>query len=281
LLYVPVIRGYNTILMPLGVQASWGKIGAFFYDSFASFGKALMLAAVVLLVLPKPIKRSRPTPRFFAEDLALLASLLLNPILLNLVLMWRHGNFFDRYCMTSLVALCLALVLLLSVRLRPGYTAIALASLVMIASLVHGVWRESGVPRVDPVPWSTLRPDLPVVASNGITFYEMNHHEKAPLLSRLDYLKDRAAAIRYNGTNLFEDFEAPDDMKSAGMPLPATVESYRSFVAQHRQFLVFGGAGDWVMRKLADEGATAETIADYSNQTPYISGSHLYLITLH
>jgi hypothetical protein len=240
-----------------------------------------MLAVVVLLVLPKAKKGSRPMPKFVAEDLALLACLLLNPILLNLVLMWRHGNFFDRYCITSSVAICLALALLLSIYLRPGYGAIGLASLVMIASLVHGVSRGLELPRVDPLPWSTLRPDLPVVASGGMTFYEMNHHEDPGLLSRLYCLKDRAAAIKYEGTNLLQDFEGPDEMKSAGIPLAGKVESYRSFVAQHREFLVFGGFLDWPILKLRDEGATVEVLADYSNQTPYRAGARLYLITLH
>jgi hypothetical protein len=278
LVYVPIIRVYNTILIPPALQASWAKIGTFAFDSFS---KALLLAALVFLVLPKAIKGSRPMPKFAAEDLALLACLLFNPILLTMVLMWRHGFFSNRYCLTSSVAIYLALALLLSIPLRPGYAAIGLASLVMIASLVHGVSRVSRLPRVDPVSWATVRPDLPVVASSGATFYEMNHHENPWLLSRLYFLKDRAAAIKYQGINLFDDFEAPDAMKSAGIPLPAHVEPYRSFVAQHREFLVLGDARDWPMRKLADEGAAEEALADYSSQSPYRTGFRLYLVKLH
>ena len=67
----------------------------------------------------------------------------------------------------------------------------------------------------------------------------MNHHEPASVVSRLYYIKDRAAAIKWDGTNYFYDFEAMDDMKAAGFPLKGNVEPYSEFVANHRQFLIF------------------------------------------
>jgi hypothetical protein len=77
------------------------------------------------------------------------------------------------------------------------------------------------------------------VDAGGVTFFEMNHHEKPDILSRLYFLKDRSLAMSYTHTNLFEDQGWGDRMKP-DYPISASVRSYTHFIHQYREFLVFG-----------------------------------------
>jgi hypothetical protein len=97
---------------------------------------------------------------------------------------------------------------------------------------------------------------------------EMNHHEPASVVSRLYYIKDRAAAIKWDGTNYFYDFEAMDDMKAAGFPLKGNVEPYSEFVANHRQFLIFADPYEWLPLRLQEDGAKFKLIFAFSGARP-------------
>ena len=108
---------------------------------------------------------------------------------------------------------------------------------------------------------------------------EMNHYENAALLSRLFYLKDKQASMQLAHTNFFESFEAPDDMKAAGFPLPAKIEAYSSFLSQHRRFLLLGAPREWVFIKLQQDGASMAFIGDYAGKMPY-PDTLLYLVTM-
>ncbi len=125
-----------------------------------------------------------------------------------------------------------------------------------------------------------VRPDLPIVAAGGLTFFEMNHHEDSRLLSRLYYLKDRSLSIQYVHTNFFDDFDDFDTMRDF-FPITGHVAQYNEFVREHREFLVLGSynAYEWLLPKLHDENAQILLIKDYAGQTPYID-SGLYLVTL-
>jgi hypothetical protein len=117
------------------------------------------------------------------------------------------------------------------------------------------------------------------VAASGVTFFEMNHHEKPDILSRLYFLKDRSVAMEYTHTNLFEDRGFGDGMRPY-FPISAKVASFADFIHQHREFLVLGtydAPEEWLLQKLADDGAQLTWLGTY--QVPYVD-TDLYLVDL-
>ena len=108
---------------------------------------------------------------------------------------------------------------------------------------------------------------------------EMNHHEEPAVASRLYFLKDAEASMRYVHSNIYQTFEAPDDMKAAGFPIPGKIEQYSSFVSQYRQFLLIGAPVQWVFIKLRLDGASIAYLDDYKEAKPY-TDTVLYLVTM-
>jgi len=111
-----------------------------------------------------------------------------------------------------------------------------------------------------------IRPDLPFVAASGLTFVEIGEYENSALRSRLFYLKNRSAAIRFANATIFEDMS--DFQKE--FKLPGTVEPYSQFTQEHPDFLVFGTfkyPEDWLLRKLAADGAAVVPLGTWA--TPY------------
>jgi len=95
---------------------------------------------------------------------------------------------------------------------------------------------------------------VPVVAASGLTFLEMNKREGAGLLSRVFYLTDRDAAVRYAHATIFEGTEGLREY----FPIRGTVTAYRGFVRQTSHFFVLGTPDypeDWLIPKLLDDGA--------------------------
>jgi hypothetical protein len=170
------------------------------------------------------------------------------------------------------------LTILVAVRLR--FNAIAAytsAAVVMLAALTLTI--RPALRGAPPDPLAQIRPDLPLVAASGLAFLEMDHYETSALTSRLFYLKDRPAAVRYAHATLFEDFEGMDKLKRL-FPVRANVAAYSDFIRGHRQFLVLGTWGypeDWLLRKLHDDGAAAKLVGEY--KLPY-KDKTLYLVTM-
>jgi hypothetical protein len=281
LAYIPMLGVYRGTIISTFERASLRQIYGFFYDSMNVVRVAVFLALLALLLLPKDRGREQEPP-VSTEDKAILICLLLNPVLLNLTFMVLHGGFYYRYCITTNVAIYVAFAMLLARRLRPGQLAstVAILGVLLGAVIAHRYSRALSAHPLQPIPWARLRPDLPVVDASGQTFYEMNHYEAPRLLSRLYYLKDRAASLRYEHTNFFQDFEAPDDMKAAGFPIAGNVASYASFVRGHPQFLVVGAPGEWLLKLLQADGATIKSLGDFTMTAPYPRESHVYLVVM-
>ena len=99
-----------------------------------------------------------------------------------------------------------------------------------------------------------LDPRLPLVDASGLTFLEMNKRENAALLSRVFYLTDRDAALRYAHATIFEKTGILHEY----WPIRSTVMPYRDFVLQTPHFFVLGTPDypeDWLIPKLMDDGA--------------------------
>jgi hypothetical protein len=205
----------------------------------------------------------------------------LSPILLNLILMHRHGMFYNRYCLPSQVAILAALSIALANHVRLNrLTAYAAAAVLTLAILRIQVWH----PLFYPVPQpngalADVQPSLPIVVGEGQVFMEMNQWESPRFLGRLYFLKDQQASLQYAHTNYFQDFESPDSMRRAGFPFTANVESYSGFVGGHRKFLLLANPTEWVYQKLLSNGASIALAGDYSSAMPYFDRT-LYLVTM-
>jgi hypothetical protein len=277
LLYIPLIRSYGGIVFP--ALASYNTIVVFFEDTFG----ASIMGFVLLAALLVPLREipEEPLPRFSAEELALLGCMVSSPILLNLVLMHRHGMFYNRYGITSQVAILAALAIFIAYRLRLNRFAAYAAAIVLVLTILKlQVWHPLLYP--DPVKTDALmsvRPNLPIVVGEGQVFMEMNQRENQSFLDRLYFLKDQQASLQYAHSNYFQDFEAPDVLQKAGFPFTANVVPYAGFVREHQQFLLLGNPRGWVFLKLRASGASISFFGDYGDAMPYMDRT-LYLVRM-
>jgi hypothetical protein len=280
--YLPLIRNYQkTLIYPHEMQGSFQKAGAFYYyaiDTVVHHSFWIVCAAAAAVFL----SRNMRTKLFSSQGLAektMFTLLILNPLFLNLILMWRHGSFFDRYCISSEAAIYMAAIFLLDSRWKRGRWTALLASVAMVAVMVHhDVWQVLRRPHPSNVAsLANIRPDLLLVDGSGATFLEMNHHESADFLKRVYYLKDREAALLYGHTTYFEDYEAMDEMKPF-FHISSAVDSYSSFVREHHEFLLFGSG--WIVPELRADGASLTEITPAGLQSPYLGSEVLYIVKM-
>jgi Dolichyl-phosphate-mannose-protein mannosyltransferase len=268
LLYIPLIRVYHGLILWPQFHASPRMAFWFYYAALDCIARAMFIVSLVAIVLlPTSKREGGPTARFAPEDWTLFICVLLNPLLLNLLLMPLHGDFFARYTLTTDVVIYGLLAVLFAVRLRFSKVTTYAATLVMLLLMAHSVQRNwvKRPRQLDPNTLRSLRPDLPIVVSNGATWVEMSQHESPQVVARLYYVKDRSAALKYDGTNYYYDFEALDDMKRAGFPFGGKVEPYSNFIAEHREFLIYADPFEWLPLKLQEDGAKFILLLELSN----------------
>ena len=277
LVYIPLIRASAGVVF--GGQASFATMGKFFEDTLSAPG--MFFALLAALLVPQPRKDREIHPGFLPEEFMLLACLFVSPILVNLALIHRQKAFFDRYGIASQAAILAALSIFLAYRFRLSRIAAWAASIVLLFFLLRSqVWhvlRNRVTPNASIL--ASVEPKLPIVVGEGMVFVEMNHHEAAAVASRLYFLKDAAASMRYVHSSFYQTYEAPDDMKAAGFPIPGKIEPYSSFLSQHRQFLFIGAPGQWVFIKLRLDGASIAYLDDYKEAEPY-TDTVMYLVTM-
>jgi hypothetical protein len=277
LIYIPLIRASEGVVF--GNQPDFGTIGKFFLDTFS--GPVTFFAVLAALMVPQTGKNREQHPKFLPEEFMLLTCLSLSPILVNLYMMHRQKGFFDRYCIASQVAILAALSIFLAYRFRLSRVAAWAASIVLVCFIL----KNQVLPALrNPVEanaafLASVEPKLPIVIGSGMLFLEMNQHGEPAVVSRLYFLKDLEASMLYLHCNVFQTFEAPDDMKAAGFPIPGTIEQYSSFVGPHRQFLFIGSPAEWVFTKLRLDGASFAYLDDF-NWAPLYRGAVVYLVTM-
>ncbi len=277
LIYIPLIRASEGAVF--GTKPDFGTMGKFFLDTFS--GPVTFFVVLAALIVPQTGKDREARPEFSPEEFMLLACLFLSPILVNLVLMHRQKGFYDRYCIASQVGILAALSIFLAYRLRLNRVAAWAASLVLLCFLLKDQVLQVLRYPVEPstATLASVEPKLPIVVGNGMLFLEMNQHGEPAAVSRLYYLKDLEVSMRYLHTNVFETYEAPDDMKAAGFPISAQIEQYSGFVDQHRQFLLISSPAEWVFTKLRLDGASITYLDDFG-WAPLYRGAMLCLVTM-
>lgn len=279
--YIPLFETYQRVLFPHPFEASLPKLGKYFDDAFDPLERGLLLG-LLAAVAAAPFGSARlKSSELRVDQLWLLSGFLLSPLALTLVLMHGHGAFWNRYGITAQAMFYAALAIFLGLRFQGSRTAgYCLALAMLLLTLHHDVLRPlRAAPRSNGEALLKVRPDLPIVDNSVLTFFEMNHYESPALLSRVYYLMDRPAAIQFAHSTAYEDFELPSRMK-ADFSISANVAPYRDFAARHRQFLVLGQMDypeDWVLRKLAADGARIDLQGEYPSM---YRDSTLYLVTM-
>jgi len=278
LLYIPLFHTYRRVIFPYHDQAALWQIPQYFIHSVWDT-KPILYATVFAFIVSRG-NRERQRAPFPPEQLAAAFFLLCLPILLNLILMRSHGAFWPRYCITTSVTLCLAFAFLgayqTEVGQRGGWIATGVVLLFGLMNVVNLVSAMRSHARHNTRPaLATVRPDLPLVIENGMTFFEMNHFEDSSLLNRVHFLEDPPADIKYSNSTLCDAFEQLDP----DFPIRAHVDDYASFLSEHRQFLMLTKEKGvfWLVSKLHDDGEEIEKVSDVD--VPY-GEADVYLVTV-
>jgi 4-amino-4-deoxy-L-arabinose transferase-like glycosyltransferase len=100
--------------------------------------------------------------------------------------------------------------------------------------------------------------DAPLVIASPHIFFQLSYYAPPPLASRLVYLTDTAASMRYFKTDTVEL-----GLQEFRRWAPMSVEDYRSYVRAHPRFLLYGDTGAWVwlLPELMATGARLQLVA--------------------
>ena len=267
--YIPLIRTHAISYYPSAFQPNQYTIIAYYILTLAQPVFSIVYAMIFTMVFVKrrAFKPQGRLPLSTPERVALFGFLAV-PAILMLYLMHAHAAFFFRYGIVANFAIAV-LVAVFSGWFAQGSRAVAwLTTLVLIlwsplpSAIVTYALHPSRLSLSIRKPGTCeaceladrLAAELPFVDASGLTFMEMDNREDARFLSRVYYLTDPSASIRYAHANIFEGMQSLKD----AFPIRANVEPYSAFVREHPTFLVFGDYDypeDWLLKKLKADGA--------------------------
>lgn len=291
--YIPIFRRFESWgAVPPEFQASVVKIILFYADVLSAVAVVLLMALTLALFVYRSQPLELAPDRFTAckHEITLVLGLLSLPIVINLALMRSHGAFWPRYCIPTGMGLALLFTYVLAKFTNGSRAAAAVASVFVFvgipAGLILQIAQPHGRAMVPQITLQQLDPSLPLVDASGLTFLEMNHRESDAVLSRVFYLTDRQAAMRYAHATIFEG----TGMLRQYWPIRGRVSPYQEFVRNTRHFFVLGTPDypeDWLIPKLLDDGAELEfkgelrgssykddMIFEVKMPTPELRGAH-------
>lgn len=262
-MYIPLLGNHNKVLL----ENDTFRPGL---DSLPHFFHTILNPTLfpLLIVLAFAIWTARPTEQTESatqEDLALTAGFLLIPIAAILLATGVTRIFFDRYGLPGVIGLTFLFAWLmarLNSRQAPALATILFA-IWTVASVVpydalKSAMRSNWQP--DP-PLESIRPDLPAVISNGISFLPIAHYAPKTFSDRLHFLLDREAAVQFTGSDAL-DVAYP--IMKKWYQFPGHIDLYKEFLARRQPFLLIGPSTntlDWLTKKLLADGATVKILA--------------------
>ncbi len=291
--YLQPIQTHSSGAFPELFQASIRDLLSAYSDLWIGVA-SLLCAAVIVIVLLRadrsPSKTEQPAQGFSSPEKILALGFCCVPLVVSLVFMHSHSAYFPRYGIPSLFGVAILTPWFVSRWTRNSSSAALVCSIIFL----FGVITPTSIARhvqdvVQPIkpqganltgkfdiPISQIQPDLPMVDASGLTFLEMNHRENSSFLSRVYYLNDAQAAVKYANATIFEGFPA----LKGKFPIRGNIMPYQDFIQQHSKFLVFGTYDypeDWILRKLLADHATLRFLGNYD--TGY-KDEQLYEVTL-
>jgi dolichyl-phosphate-mannose-protein mannosyltransferase len=260
---IPLLFYARLVLMHGGERAVfWAKAhwadALTFYDFLLQPAVLPAALALFLLVLAwrsvgtAPVKRDVYGPA--AHEMAAATTLALLPIAAMLLAKLYTGAFVDRYALAAVAGVSLVFAFAIAIYEEPGRRVSALLAVTFFSyfliSQVLAVPRFVAGPAV--LTKLSLPGESPVVVSDGRVFLQM-HHYCPQLRSRLFFLADHNAAMKYMGFTTVDDA-----LPSMASYISMNVAAYGQFVAAHKEFQVYGPYGslyDWTVSRLVDDGA--------------------------
>ncbi len=291
--YLQPIQNHNAGSFPQQFQASILQLLAAYSDIWVGLASLLGLALIAIVLLTE---RPEHPPAFNRQDgfrwpeIILALGFCCVPLVVILVFMRSHSAYFPRYGMPTIFGAGV----LVSWFVARWTAASSRAALICSIVFLFGIVTPSSIARhlqqaVQPeqarnsnltgkstVPVREVMPNLPFVDASGLTFLEMNSRENGAFLSRVYYLNDEQAAIKYANATIFEGFP----VLKGKFPIRANIMPYPQFIRQHSTFLVLGTYDypeDWLLRKLLADHATLRFLGDFD--TGY-RDAQLYEVTL-
>ena len=281
LLYLPLTTAIRSFTMGGSIfQADLNSIAKCYTSLFgpaawmivAALGAGILARNAGRAVAAGPRSPSDgPGLRFHETIVA--GGLVLVPLVALAFAMATRGVFMDRYGLAAVIGVSILLTGMVF-RGSDGNAVAAASLFVLFCAWFLGsstVWlyrathetADSSLPLLN---LKMLPPDLPIVLSSGLMFLEAQHYERADVLARTYYLTDRPAALHYTSSDVFEQ-----DFRRARrwFPLRGNLAELATFQTSHRKFLVFGPYAfptDWLIRKLADDGAAMKLLGEYAGR---------------
>src|SRR5882762_9371378 len=243
-------------LIPLGVGILFAHTGTAFFDRY---GIVAMIPIALVPALLLGFRTQRNQMAGVAVTLVLCATLFFNTSG-KLWLIEQLGNFAPpRVARDALNALALPPIIteLVKPRVAPHLQK-ALDTAPPISNL------------------DLIDPDLPLVATTGLTFLEIDRQGDAELTKRLYLLNDRHAAASIAHDTVFENYDRLEKV----FPIRGKVEPYCAFISEHPRFLALGAYNHpqgWLLKKLDMDGAYLHIIGTYGGIT---EEAQLYEVTV-
>src|SRR5215813_7592238 len=177
------------------------------------------------------------------------------------------GAFTDRYALTAVLGLALIIpwgaYVILDGRATLGIALAAVLFSWFVAK--DGIEpamtqrRELGTLQDTLAFLKSAAPDeAPLVIASPHLFFQLSYYASPRLASRLVYLTDTAASMRYVKTDTVEL-----GLQEFRRWIPMSVEDYRSYVRAHPRFLLYGDTGAWIwlLPELMTTGARLQLVA--------------------
>lgn len=294
-LYVPLLHSHGAGSYPLEFQASFTRLSESYTAVWTSLAPLLAVAMIVIVLLgaqnaspPAPAREGQSG--FSGAEWSFAVYLFFVPLIVTIIFMRSHSAYFDRYGMPAIFGASLMVPGLVAGWTRVNRVAGLLAAIVFAFGVVppmafvtyaQKIAHQSPASSPDLTgesytPLADVEPSLPFVDASGLTFLEMDSRGDQAFLSRVYYLTDPEAAMRYSHATIFDGLGA---LRSV-FPIRANVVPYRQFIRQHPKFLVYGTVDypeDWLLRKLLADGASVRYLGDFASG---FKDSALYEITL-
>ena len=262
LTYLPLLRAYNTFALNNPIfrpQAS--SIPAFW---IFLLGPALFPIVAGLCVMLLPFEREQRSdisrPGIPAHEVALAVGLILIPAAAVALAATVTHVYMDRYGLAAVIGSGVLFAFLGFTRSGDrnvaGVTVLVIFVLAFIAPLLETSLDAStqSVTSQNRTP-DQIEKDLPLVIGSGLLFLPIDHGATTDLASRLYFLRDPQAALRYTGSSVFDNGYL---IVKRWFPIRGHIEDYDKFISEHQRFMVYGPMHfplDWLIFRLIDDGA--------------------------
>jgi 4-amino-4-deoxy-L-arabinose transferase-like glycosyltransferase len=267
LAFLPIIAKHSHYKNVFWAKAHWIDTLGFYVFLLQPAIAPAMLALLILALAWKPgsapgFKSLAAGP--YLHEMAAAISLAVLPLFAMILAKTFTGAFTERYALAAVAGISVLVALIPAAyegsqpRIAAGMAVAFCISFVVVQFFfMPGLLRGPDNPLAKlALPLGNNSPDTPVVVSDGRLFLQMFYYCPPELRSRLYFLADSEAAMKYTGAGNV-DVELP--AMTSYVSLNAV--PFRQFLASHKRFQLYGPYGtnfDWNASRLLDDGARLE-----------------------